>query len=100
MIEVSRETRYYISSLRAQAQAFASRIRGYWGVENKVHYVRDVTQGEDRSRIRTNPLVQVCALARNFALNLYRSNGFQNMAQAQRFSSYGLETLKELFRMK
>jgi predicted transposase YbfD/YdcC len=28
-------------------KAFAERIRGYWGVENKVHYVRDVTQGED-----------------------------------------------------
>ena len=64
--------RYYISSLSESAQAFAKRIRGYWGVENQVHYVRDVTQGEDASRIRTIPLVQTFALARNFALNLYR----------------------------
>ena len=72
VIEVTTETRYYISSLSETAQSFAERIRAYWGVENKVHYVRDVTQGEDKSRIRTNPLPQIFALARNFTLNLYR----------------------------
>jgi hypothetical protein len=72
----------------------------YWGVENKVHYVRDVTQGEDTSRIRTSPLIQIWALARNFALNLYRNKGFQNMAQAQRRAGFSLNTLKDLFRMK
>ena len=92
-MEVTTETRYYLSSLRASAKEFGWRIRGYWGVENKVHYVRDVTQGEDHSRIRTIPLVQTFALARNFALNLYRSKDFENMAQAQRLCSFGLETL-------
>ncbi len=61
VIEVSTETRYYISSFSSSAQEFAERIRGYWGVENKVYYVRDVTQGEDKSRIRTTPLVQIFA---------------------------------------
>lgn len=79
---------------------FYERIRGYWGVENKVHYPKDVTQGEDASRIRTSPLVQIYALARNLALNLYRSNGFKNMAQAERLCSNGLEILKQMFRMK
>lgn len=100
IIEVSSETRYYIASFVETAQVFADRIRGYWGVENKVHYVRDVTQGEDASRIRTSPLIQIWALARNVALNLYRNHGFQNMAQAQRRSGFGLSTLKDLFRMK
>lgn len=98
--EVSTEIRYYISSLRADAIEFHQRIRVYWGVENKVHYVKDVTQKEDSSRIRTTPLVQIYALTRNLALNLYRSNSFKNMAQAQRLCSYGLETLKKVFRMK
>ncbi|MDP5338905.1 MAG: hypothetical protein NWQ28_10065 [Nodularia sp. (in: cyanobacteria)] len=66
--------------------------------ENKVHYVRDVTQGEDASRIRTTPLPQIFALARNFSLNLYGDNMLKNMAQAQRLCSFGLETLKQLFR--
>lgn len=100
IMEVSTETRYYVASFSETAEAFAHRIRGYWGVENKVHYVRDVTQGEDASRIRTLPLVQSWAIARNFALNLYRSYGLQNMAQAQRLASFGLNILKELFRMK
>lgn len=100
IIEVKEETRYYVASFIDTAQAFAERIRGYWGVENKVHYVRDVTQGEDASRIRTTPLVQIWALARNFALNLYRDNSFQNMAQAQRRAGFSLNTLKDLFRMK
>lgn len=99
IIEVSTETRYYVASFRETAQAFANRMRGYWGVENKVHYVR-VTQGEDASRIRTAPLIQSWALARNFALNLYRSYGLQNMAQAQRLAGFSLNRLKILFRMK
>lgn len=99
VIQVSTETRYYISSLNSSVQELAQRIRGYWGVENKVHYVRDVTQGEDKSRIRTTPLVQMFALARNFALNLYRESGFENMAQANRLCSFGLEKLKAVFKM-
>ena len=90
-IEVTIETGYYISSLTASSQVFsesASRtlregIRGYWGVENKVHDVRDVTQGEDASRIRTTPLPQIFAIVRNFTLNLYRNQMFENMAQAR-----------------
>lgn len=46
------ETRYYISDLQETAEDFARRIRDYWGVENKVHYCKDVTLGEDKSRIR------------------------------------------------
>lgn len=67
---------------------------------NKVHYVRDVTQGEDASRISTPPLVQILALAQNFALNLYRDNGFQSMAPAQRCADFGLNILKDPFKMK
>lgn len=44
IIEVSTETRYYVTSLTETAACLAQRIRGYWGVENKVHYVRDVTR--------------------------------------------------------
>jgi predicted transposase YbfD/YdcC len=92
--------RYYISSLDESVEALARRIRHYWQVENKVHYVRDVTQGEDASRIRVQPLPNNFASARNLALNLYRNHGFDNMAQAQRKAGQGLDLLKSLFRMK
>jgi predicted transposase YbfD/YdcC len=94
------QVRYYISSLNETVEQFAKRIRDYWHVENKVHYVRDVTQGEDASRIRVQPLPNLFALARNLALNLYRHQGFDNMAQAQRRAGFGLDQLKLLFRMK
>ena len=86
-----------MASFSEPSVAFAQRIRGYWGVENKGHYVRDVTQGEDASCIRTHPLPQIFAVARNFALNLYRSHGFDNMAQAECYCKYGLDTLKRIF---
>ena len=109
--------RYYISSLGEPVEAFAKRIQDYWHVEkrcdpaslcgarecaprHKVHYVRDVTQGEDASRIRVQPLPNNFASARNLALNLYRDYGFDNMAQAQRKAGQGLDLLKSLFRMK
>jgi predicted transposase YbfD/YdcC len=95
-----KQTRYYISSLDETVDQFARRIRDYWHVENKVHHVRDVTQGEDASRIRVQPLPNLFTIARNLALNLYREKGETNMAQAQRRAGFGLEFLKSLFRMK
>ena len=94
------EIRYYISSLDETVEQFGRRIRDYWHVENKVHHVRDVTQGEDGSRIRVGALPVLFATARNLALNLYRDAGETNMAQARRKAGYGLKLLKELFRMK
>jgi hypothetical protein len=99
IIEVFIETRYYVISLIETAACLAQRIRGYWGVENKVHSVRDVTQGEEACRLRTVGLVQ-CWAARNFALNLDRDRGFQNMAQAQRLAGFSCSILKDLFSMK
>lgn len=95
--QVSYQERYFISSFVESAAQVGGRIRQYWGVENRVHYVRDVTQGEDKSRIRTSPLVQTYALARNFALNRYREHGFSNMAQAQRRCSQSWSILRSLF---
>jgi predicted transposase YbfD/YdcC len=89
-VEQPIHTRYYLASFSDTASGFAARIRSYWGVENKVHYVRDVTQGEDKSRIRTSTLINTWVVARNFAINLYRSNFFDNMAQAQRQCAFGL----------
>lgn len=100
MIVDTYETRYYITSLLEDATSLAKRIRGYWGVENKVHYVRDVTQGEDASRIRTTPLVGLFVQARNMALNLYREYGWTNMAQAKRCCEQSLDILIAVFRMK
>ena len=54
-----------------------SAIRQHWGIENRSHYVRDVTFGEDQSRIRSKP-AQFARL-RSFALNILRANGTTNV---------------------
>lgn len=48
---------------------------------------------------RKPTLIQSWAIARNLALNLYRENGFENMAQAQRLAGFTLDKLKTLFSM-
>jgi predicted transposase YbfD/YdcC len=75
------EVAYYVSSAAdLSATAWAAAIRGHWGIENRNHYVRDVSCDEDRSRIRDNP--GIIARARSFALNILRANGVTNVAQA------------------
>ena len=51
-----------------------------WDIENRAHYVRDVTLGEDASRIRTRP--GMMARIRSVALNVLRANGVQNVSLA------------------
>jgi predicted transposase YbfD/YdcC len=75
------ETSHYISSANdLPASTWAAVIRGHWGIENRNHYVRDVSCDEDRSRIRHNP--SIMAIARSFALNVFRHNAVTNIAQA------------------
>lgn len=63
---------YYLSNAQAPADCFSDAIRRHWGIENRSHYTRDVTFGEDASRIRCNP--GVFARLRTFAYNLLRFN--------------------------
>ena len=75
------EVAYYVSSAAGlTASVWAAAIRGHWSIENRNHYVRDVSCDEDRSRIRNNP--GIIARARSFALNILRTNGTTNVAQA------------------
>ncbi len=74
----SDETSFYISTTVLSADEFCVGIRGHWGIENRDHYVRDVTMGEDKSRIRTNPHIFV--KLRSFALNILRANNVDNVS--------------------
>ena len=74
----SGETSFYISTIVLRAQEFCQAIRNHWGIENRDHHVRDVTMGEDKSRIRTNP--HIFAKLRSFALNILRKNKVENVS--------------------
>jgi predicted transposase YbfD/YdcC len=74
----SRETVYVITDLpsrKADAQRIAELVRAEWGIENKIHYVRDVTLGEDSSRIRTGHGPQNMATLRSTVMNVLRRAG-------------------------
>lgn len=81
------EVVYAICSLpfeSALPAAIAAWLREHWGIENSVHWVRDVTYDEDRSMIRTATAPQVMATLRNTAINLHRLAGATNIAEACR----------------
>jgi predicted transposase YbfD/YdcC len=66
------EVRYFLSSLEADAAAFAGYIRAHWGIENQLHWCLDVVFGEDASRIRKDHAPRNVSLLRRLALNLLR----------------------------
>lgn len=80
------ETRYVVTSLGPEVAAdqILALVRGHWSIENRLHYVRDVTMGEDASRVRTGAAPQVLAAFRSAALNLLRHQGATNIAAARR----------------
>ena len=84
---VETETTYGITSLpRALAgpQQLEQFWRGHWTIENRLHYVRDETLGEDRCQVHTGQAPQALAAFRNAILSLLRFHGWSNIAAATR----------------
>lgn len=81
------EWAYALTSLPPE-QADATRLeqvwRGHWQIENGLHYVRDVTLGEDACQVRADRAPANLAACRNTALNLLRRAGVTNVAAALR----------------
>jgi predicted transposase YbfD/YdcC len=81
------EVVYAVTSLSATDAApgqIADWLRGHWSIENRLHWVRDVTFAEDHSQIRTHAGPQVMATLRNTAIGLLRLAGHSNIAAALR----------------
>jgi predicted transposase YbfD/YdcC len=78
------EVVYVITSADVSAATLAAWVQGHWAVENRLHYVRDVTYAEDASRVRTGHAPRVMATLRSTAISLLRMAGFTNIAQATR----------------
>ncbi|MFG2175512.1 ISAs1 family transposase [Streptomyces niveus] len=85
--KVTLERVYAVTDLtagQAEAQEIAHRVRAHWGIENKIHHVRDTSWSEDTSRVRTGNAPRAMASLRNLALGALRLAGRTNIAAGLR----------------
>ena len=67
-------TKYYITSLLPNVKVISEAVRGHWGIENGLHWVLDVTFGEDQSRKRKDHAPRNFSLLRKMALNIMKKD--------------------------
>ena len=95
--EVERETVYGISSARperADAARLLTLVQEHWRIENRSHWVRDVTFDEDRSQVRVGSTPEVMAALRNAVIGLIRLSGNTKIAATtRRFAARPWEAL-------
>ena len=98
----SREVAYAITSLPAE-QLDAARLlqlaRDHWQIENTLFHVRDVTFGEDASRVRTGRAPMVMAELRNAALNIINRLGLKPRSAREAFAASRRRTLNLILRL-
>jgi predicted transposase YbfD/YdcC len=96
--ESYRETEYGLTNLtgaEAEPEDLLRLRRHHWHIENRLHWVRDVTYDEDRSQVRCGNAHRVLATLRNLAIGLLRLNGYNNIAAANRkLAAYPRDALK------
>jgi predicted transposase YbfD/YdcC len=84
---VTLERVYAVTDLAAEqadVPEIAHRVREHWGIENKIHHVRDTTFAEDASRVRTGTAPRAMATLRNLAIGALRLTGCDNIAAGLR----------------
>ena len=90
---------YYISSVESnEADTFAGGVRGHWSIENRLHWVKDVIQHEDGSRIRKGNGVETLSVLKNIAINICRELGFDSIKHAGIYFASNVKELCEYFR--
>jgi predicted transposase YbfD/YdcC len=78
---VSKHLLHGVTSLTCPATEIAARVRGHWGIENKVHWIRDVLLGEDAHHAYLGNTAHAMAALRNLALALIRLAGHTKIKQ-------------------
>ena len=95
LLRQAAETAFYVSNTPLTASRAATAVRAHWAIETTSNYSRDVTLGEDRSRIRFNP--GVFARLRSFAFNILKANRTGTLSQDRyRAALAGVDSLLSL----
>ncbi len=90
------QTSYYISSLATRATTFADGIRQHWGIENRLHWVKDVVFGEDAAPFSNYNAAINWSFIRTIAINVARMSGYNSLTKAERFLAHGIDKLFSL----
>jgi predicted transposase YbfD/YdcC len=69
-----------LTATQATSEHIATYVRQHWAIENKIHWVRDVTFREDASKVRTDSRPRIMATLRNLAIGLIRQTGHTRIA--------------------
>lgn len=69
-----------LHSREAAPEHLATYVRGQWSIENRLHWVRDVTFREDASQVKTGPRPRIMATLRNLVIGLIRQAGYTKIA--------------------
>jgi len=93
--KISYETSFYISSKKMSANEYNQGIRKHWGVES-MHYIKDVTFGEDASLIRTGNAPTNFSIIRNITMNILRREDYISFPQAIRMIGGDIKKLCNL----
>jgi len=97
--EVSEQTTYAVTSLSPRdvdVTQIEALWRGHWAIENRLHYVRDVTMREDAGQIHTGRAPQVLAALRNAIISSLRARGWTNISDAIRYYGASVHHALEL----
>jgi predicted transposase YbfD/YdcC len=76
----------------ASAEQMLTWTRHYWGIENGLHYRRDVTLREDATRFSCPALAKTMAAINNFVIGLSQKLGYSNLASARRIFDVQIAT--------
>ena len=91
------ETRYFVSSRPLSATEAATAVRQHWAIENRLHWVLDVTFGDDQSRLRKGHGARNMATVRHFALNLVRcADDKRSIKSRRKIAGWSPEYLQNL----
>ncbi len=90
------QTNYYISSLLTSAGKFAHKIRSHWGIENRLHWIKDVIAGVDAAPFSNYNAATNWSIIRNLAINIARMFGYDSLTKAERFLAHDINKLFSL----
>lgn len=82
--KISHANSFYISNRpETDAELFHLGIRGHWGIENRLHWVKDVRFNEDHNRIKSGSGPIAATVFSSMAINIHRQNGFDSLLEGQ-----------------